>query len=97
VPETFRKTKNKSTVSTGTDAMRSRKTLSRTPPATALIPAVSALVVELINAINNPSPTITKVETTAAIKHTDDCFGMKSSFASSTQAAMVSDALLQGQ
>jgi hypothetical protein len=76
VPRTFRKSKNKITITTGTDAMRSRKTLSLTPPATALIPAVSALVIEFITASNNPSPVMTKVETTAAIKHTDVCFVM---------------------
>jgi len=76
VPRTFRKIKNKSTSTTGTEAMSSRKTFSLTPPATALIPAVSALVIELITARNNPTPMMTKVETTAAIKHMDVCFDM---------------------
>lgn len=76
VPRTFRKIKNKSTVTTGIDAMSSKKTFWLTPPATALIPPVLTLVIELIAAINRPRPVMTKVETTAAIKHTDVCFDM---------------------
>jgi|SRR6185503_5104778 hypothetical protein len=97
VPRTFRKIKNKSTSTTGTDANSSRKTFSLTPPATALIPAVSALVIEFIAARNNPTPMITKVETTAAIKHMDVCFDMLIVPHFFNFAAMVSDVLPQGQ
>jgi hypothetical protein len=96
VPRTFRKIKNKSTITTGTDANSSRKT-SLTPPATALIPAVSALVIELITARNNPTPMMTKVETNAAIKHMDVCFDMLIVPHFFNFAAMVSDVLPQGQ